>query len=69
MPTNSWEPNKDATAARATDFYWQPMSTCPLALRVLLLGQGGVASIGHWNGKEAFWVGWAPLPKIRKEPK
>lgn len=59
--------NNDKTAVVSDEYYWQPMSTCPLALRVLLLGQGGVATVSHWNGKEAFWRGWAPLPKVRKQ--
>lgn len=53
----------------ADSFYYQPMATCPLGVKVILLGQGGVATIGNYNGKEAFWQGWAPLPKRRRSHK
>lgn len=55
--------NNSRTAAVSDVCFWQPMATCPLALKVLLLGQGGIASIGQYNGKEAFWQGWAALPQ------
>ena len=59
--------NNAGTAVVSNVYYWQPMSTCPLGVKVLLLGQGGVASIGNYNGKERFWKGWSPLPKVRKD--
>lgn len=55
------------TAAVDPDYYWRPMSSCPVGSKVQLLGQGGVAAYGKWNGKDNFWQGWAPLPKIRKD--
>jgi hypothetical protein len=45
------------------DYFWQPMETCPLAVKVQLLGAGGVATYGQWDGRNPFWKGWAPLPK------
>lgn len=39
------------------------MNTCPLAVKVQLLGAGGVATYGNWDGYNSFWKGWAPLPK------
>lgn len=54
----------DSTGAAAVDpgNTWRPMDTCPLGVKVQLLGMGGVASYGSWNGKETFWTGWCPLP-------
>lgn len=58
--------NSDRTAAVAHDAQYLPMTTCPRAVKVLLLGAGGVATIGQYDGKEPFWRGWHPLPKVRK---
>lgn len=44
------------------DYFWQPMETCPRGVKVQLLGEGGVAVYGTYDGKTA-WQGWAPLPK------
>jgi len=52
----------------ATDYYWEPMSTCPRGVKVQLLGQGGVAYYGIYNGKDDWPVEWAPLPRRRKPP-
>lgn len=57
----------DRAAAVDTDYYWRPMQTCPTSVKVQLLGQGGVAVYGSWDGKTDWWRGWAPLPKIPKE--
>jgi hypothetical protein len=43
-------------------YYWQPMATCPLSVKVQLLGRGGVAIYGQFSGHDSFVVGWAPLP-------
>lgn len=56
----------DRSTAVSDVYYWQPMTTCPLAAKVLLLGQGGVATVGQFNGHEKFWQGWAALPQVRK---
>ena len=47
-------------------YYWQPMSTCPLNVKVQLLNPGRVAVYGSYDGKNPDWQGWAPLPKERK---
>ena len=47
-------------------YYWQPMSTCPLNVKVQLLNPGRVAVYGSYDGKCTDWQGWAPLPKERK---
>lgn len=57
--------NNESTVAVATDYFWQPMDTCPYGVKVQLLGAGGVAVYGTARPKEKFWQGWAPLPKKR----
>lgn len=59
--------NHDRSAAVANSAKYLPMDTCPRAVKVLLLGAGGVATIGQYDGKEQFWRGWHPLPTKRKE--
>jgi hypothetical protein len=54
-------------AAVAQDVFWEPMSTCPLAVKVQLLGAGGVAVYSSWDGKSTFFQAWAPLPKRRRD--
>lgn len=53
----------DGSVAVDPDYYWRPMSECPLGVKVQLLGAGGVAAYGHYVRGDAFWHGWAPLPK------
>jgi hypothetical protein len=59
--------NTDKTAAVAQDFYWLPIDKdTPRGVKLLLLGRGGVASLGHYHhkaGDTQFWTHWAPLPK------
>jgi len=65
--------SKDGAAIVDTEYYWKPMETCPRSAKVQLLSKHGVAVYGEvherglLHGKETFWVGWAPLPKKRKE--
>ena len=58
--------NTDEKIAVDNDVYWQPINTCPLNVKVQLLSAGGVANYGTYNGKDAFWVRWCPLPRIPK---
>lgn len=53
----------DRAAAVDQEYYWRPIDTCPRSAKVQLLGRGGVAVYGQYNGADKFWVGWAPLPK------
>ena len=55
--------NADQTVAVDPDYFWRPMKTCPVSVKVQLLGEGGVAIYGTHDGKDPFWQGWAPLPK------
>ena len=59
--------NADQTVAVDKEYCWQPMSTCPLAVKVQLLGQGGVATYSNYVRGDGFWHGWAPLPRKPKE--
>ena len=56
--------NRDRTVAVDPDYYWRPMSTAPIGVKVQLLGAGGVATYGHYARGDTFWRGWAPLPKL-----
>ena len=46
---------------------WRTMENCPTGPKVLLLNKAGIASTGWWDGKDRWWVGWFPLPKIPNE--
>lgn len=61
----------DSTGTVAVDhnYFWLPIDTCPRGVKVQLLGAGGVAMYGTYNGKDKFYTHWAPLPKIRKVEK
>jgi hypothetical protein len=48
------------------DYYWQPIETCPLGVKVQLLGKGGVAVYGQ-RDRSGWWTHWAPLPKLKKD--
>jgi len=59
----------DSTKAAvvSTDYYWIPIdASTPTGVKILLLGRGGVASLGqyfHRPNETQFWDFWAPLPK------
>jgi hypothetical protein len=57
--------NKDQTVAVAIDYYWLPINMdTPRGVKIQLLGIGGVAAYGIYDGKNKFWRAWAPMPKI-----
>lgn len=70
MSTN-FKLTSDRSAAVATDYFWEEdMSTCPPPpTKVQLLGAGGVAVYGQYNGRDPFWVAWCPCPKRRDIPR
>ena len=59
----------DSTGVAAVDqnYFWQPIKTCPLGVKVQLLGKGGVAMYGQYSVRSDFYTHWAPLPKLKKE--
>lgn len=56
--------NNASTVAVATRVQWLPMEECPVRVKVQLVGAGGVAVYGEFDGNDPFWRGWAPLPFI-----
>ena len=52
--------------AVATEYFLQPMSTCPIGVEVLLENPGGVLVRGRWDGKNKEWQSWFPFPRRRK---
>jgi len=57
--------NNDKTVAVSTETYWMPVGAqTPRGVKVQLLGLGGVASYGVYNG-DPFWTHWCPVPKRR----
>lgn len=58
--------DKSGTVAVDHDYFWRSMDTCPRGVKVQLLGAGGVAVYGNYNGKDKFYTHWAPLPKKPK---
>ena len=44
-------------------YFWQPLDTCPLSVKVQLLTTGGVAVYGQYHRGLRGYLGWAPLPK------
>lgn len=40
------------------------METCPTGRKVQLLSKWGCAVYGTYNGRDTFWIMWAPLPKV-----
>lgn len=65
LPATTWAYSRCREVAVDPDYYWQPMTTCPVNIKVQLLTRGGVAIYGMWNGKSDFYTDWAPLPKRR----
>lgn len=52
--------SSNVTVDRA--YHWLPMHTCPVNSKVQLLTIGGLPQYGWWDGKDDFYVGWAPIP-------
>lgn len=66
--TSDHKLNGDATVAVSNEVFWNSdMAACPRGVKVQLLGIGGVAVYGVYDGKDPFFVEWAPLP--RHKPK
>ena len=57
--------NTNKSVAVSTDYFWQPIATCPRGVKVQLLGAWGVAIYSVYHG-DKFFTQWAPLPKLRK---
>lgn len=59
--------NTAGTVAIDPNYYWRPIgSNTPRGVKLQLLGKGGVAVYGLWDGKNNYWTHWAPLPVMPK---
>lgn len=64
-PPPAFKLNAEGSVAVSTEVYWnEDMRQCPRGSKCQLLGAGGVAVYGSYDGAP-FWVGWAPVPKRR----
>lgn len=58
--------NTEKTVAVSNDVFWiNDMRACPRGAKVQLLGAGGVATYGNYDGKDPFWVAWQSVPRKR----
>jgi hypothetical protein len=63
LPQQPFTLNTDRTAAVSNDAFWnEDMAACPRSTKILLLGRGGVALLGQYDG-DPFYVGWFALPR------
>jgi hypothetical protein len=60
-------PPTNNPVAPSDDVFWLPMDDCPRAVKVQLLGPGGVAIYGTFDGKDKQWLGWQRIPRRRKK--
>lgn len=44
--------------------FFRTMDTCPINKKVQLLNRAGIATTGWWDGKDDWFIGWFPIPKI-----
>lgn len=66
---NKFRLDSTKAAVVSNDYYWIPIdASTPTSVKILLLGRGGVASLGqyvHRPTETQFWSHWAPLPRKR----
>lgn len=66
---NKFRLDSTKAAVVSNDYYWIPIdASTPTSVKILLLGRGGVASLGqyiHRPGETQFWTHWAALPRRR----
>jgi len=64
MTTEGFSYNHSHDVAVSNDVYWnESMIDCPRGVKVQLLGAGGIAMYGNYDGKDKFYVAWSPVPK------
>lgn len=44
--------------------FFRTMKSCPINKKVQLLNRAGIATTGWWDGKDDWFIGWFPVPKI-----
>jgi hypothetical protein len=66
---NKFRLDSTKAAVVSDDYYWIPIdASTPTGVKILLLGRGGVASLGqyvHRPNETQFWTHWAALPRKR----
>ncbi len=63
---NEHKINSARTVAVSTEVSFNnDMASCPRGVKVQLLGRGGCALYGNYDGKDPFYIGWAPVPSRR----
>lgn len=46
--------------------YWnEDMGSCPRGVKVQLMGSGGIAMYGIYDGKSPFFLAWCAMPARR----
>jgi hypothetical protein len=61
----AYKVNNEQKVAVSKDVYWMPVnSDTPRGTKIQLLGSGGVATYGNYDG-DPFWTDWCPLPRKR----
>lgn len=56
-------------AAVDQEYFYRSMDTAPQNVRILLLNPDNVACLGTYNGRDTYWRGWSPLPRIKRPEK
>lgn len=62
--------SSDGSTCVDTAYYWQPLETAPMGVKVQGLSKYGVASYTSITPNtliEGFYTHWAALPKVKKE--
>ena len=54
--------NTEKTVAVSLTNEWLRMSTCPIGVKVHVMGPGDCATHTVWDGKDPQWKGWFPIP-------
>lgn len=62
MAPSPYRLNTEGTVAVDEHNEWLPMDQCPVNVKVQLIGAGGSAVYGEFDGEDKFWRGWAPVP-------
>lgn len=52
--------------AVADNYYWRPIHTCPIGVKVLLLSSG-TCILGPYTANMEDVTHWAPLPRVPKD--
>lgn len=59
------EERRALTEDRRQVFWNEDMDSCPRGLKVQLMGAGGIAVYGIYDGRTLFYRAWCPVPAWR----